>query len=413
MQKIRVLAACMVLALFSTSAMAQDAAQTPAEICANAVPAADPAVREFTQAEQVLATGVDYFAVFCTDVGAVYIDLFENITPVTVNNFVFLAEQGYYNNTTFHRVIADFMAQGGDPTATGSGGPGYQFQDEFVNFLTFEQPGWLAMANAGPGTNGSQFFITTVPTPHLNYRHTIFGKVIEGQDVVGNIRLRDPQTDPSPGTALQTVVIITDPSTVVTTAGAAEPVPLSAFSELIDTIGAQLPSHLTINSETTGTSTAEEILSIAPVDVQEAYTALLTDNNFEERASVEVINSGCDLDASPFMSVGYTIDAYATPADAAAVLQSGTLDQIAVAQGFAPVDAPTNLSYPIFVGVETACEQEATKAITFWRRGRFVITAEATYPQNSEGTADLWLGEVVGNRIFETIFAELLIQTVG
>ena len=123
----------------------------------------------FQEAETVLEPDVDYRAIFCTTAGTVYVDLYESLTPMTVNNFVFLAQQGYYDNTTFHRVIPDFMVQGGDPTATGSGGPGYQFGDEPVGFLTFDRPGLLAMANAGPGTNGSQFFITTVPdaTPQL------------------------------------------------------------------------------------------------------------------------------------------------------------------------------------------------------------------------------------------------------
>src|SRR5688572_14124487 len=120
----------------------------------------------------------------CTDAGAIYIDLLEDFAPATVNNFVFLAQNNYYDNTIFHRVLEDFMAQGGDPTGTGSGGPGYQFRDEFAPFLTFDRPYLLAMANAGAGTNGSQFFITTAETPHLDFRHTIFGDVLEGQENV-------------------------------------------------------------------------------------------------------------------------------------------------------------------------------------------------------------------------------------
>src|SRR5690606_7480411 len=130
-------------------------------------------------------------------------------------SFVFLSQNGYYNNTTFHRVIQDFMAQGGDPTAQGAGGPGYRFPDEFVGFLNFDRPGLLAMANTGqPVTNGSQFFITTSLPDYLNFRHTIFGEVLEGQDVVENIALRDPETATEPGTSLDTVVIVTDPQLV-------------------------------------------------------------------------------------------------------------------------------------------------------------------------------------------------------
>ena len=134
-----------------------------------------------------LETASDYFAEFRTNYGNFRVDLLETETPVTVNNFVFLARQGYYDGLTFHRVIENFMIQGGDPTGTGAGGPGYKFQDEIVAGLVFDSPGKLAMANAGPGTNGSQFFVTTVPTPHLNGAHTIFGVVVDGQAVVDAI----------------------------------------------------------------------------------------------------------------------------------------------------------------------------------------------------------------------------------
>lgn len=124
-----------------------------------------------------------YVATINTNQGSIVIELLPNDAPKTVNNFVFLAREGYYDGVIFHRVIENFMIQGGDPTGTGGGGPGYNFEDEFVPSLVFDRPGILAMANAGPNTNGSQFFITTVPTPHLNQRHTIFGTVLEGQDV--------------------------------------------------------------------------------------------------------------------------------------------------------------------------------------------------------------------------------------
>ncbi len=178
------------------------------EICDNATPT-EPTSRSYGQAEQVLEEGVDYQAVFCTDAGPIYVELYEEQTPVTVNNFVFLAQNDYYDNTIFHRVIQDFMAQGGDPTGTGSGGPGYQFQDEIVPSLVFDRPGLLAMANAGPGTNGSQFFITYAPTDWLNGAHTIFGEVLQGYDNAQNIQLRDPQVPSSPATTLQDVIIIT------------------------------------------------------------------------------------------------------------------------------------------------------------------------------------------------------------
>ena len=137
--------------------------------------------------EMQLDRAVDYRAVMKTSCGTIVLDLYEDKTPITVNNFVFLARDGFYDGTVFHRVIADFMDQAGDPLGTGMGGPGYQFEDEFDKSLRFDRPGLLAMANAGPGTNGSQFFITAVPTPHLNDLHTIFGEVVEGMDVVTKI----------------------------------------------------------------------------------------------------------------------------------------------------------------------------------------------------------------------------------
>lgn len=150
-----------------------------------------------------------YEAIFKTEIGDFRVRLFPEQAQVTVNNFVFLARQGYYDNTTFHRVLPGFMAQGGDPTGTGAGGPGYTFEDEFDPDLQFDRPGLLAMANRGPDTNGGQFFITYAATPHLNGLHTIFGEVIEGAEVVGNLRPRDPQDNPDyDGDRLLSVEII-------------------------------------------------------------------------------------------------------------------------------------------------------------------------------------------------------------
>ncbi len=148
-----------------------------------------------------------YSATFETDVGNFVIELTADKTPITVNNFVFLAREGYYDNTTFHRVIPDFMAQAGDPGGTGTGGPGYNIPDEFDPELRHDVPGILSMANAGPNTGGSQFFITFVPTSWLDGRHSVFGRVTEGMDVVQSIRIRDPQSDPNPGTSLHSVTI--------------------------------------------------------------------------------------------------------------------------------------------------------------------------------------------------------------
>ncbi len=128
-----------------------------------------------------------------TSKGDINLKLFPEVAPMTVTNFVHLANRGYYNGLKFHRVIADFMIQGGDPTGTGAGGPGYQFGDEFKEGVVFDRKGLLAMANAGPNTNGSQFFITHVPTEWLNYKHTIFGEVVseEDQKVVDSVAQGD------------------------------------------------------------------------------------------------------------------------------------------------------------------------------------------------------------------------------
>ncbi|HQV93205.1 MAG TPA: peptidylprolyl isomerase [Anaerolineales bacterium] len=143
--------------------------------------------------EMTIDPSAKYFAVFKMQNGGEFVaELFADKTPVTVNNFVFLARNGFYNGLTFHRVIDGFMAQGGDPFGDGTGDPGYSFEDEFRNDLVFDKAGLLAMANSGPNTNGSQFFITFGPAEWLNGLHTIFGRVIEGMDVVNAITRTEP-----------------------------------------------------------------------------------------------------------------------------------------------------------------------------------------------------------------------------
>ena len=140
--------------------------------------------------------------------GEIVIELFAKEAPITVNNLVFLARDGYYDGVTFHRVIASFMAQSGDPTGTGSGGPGYVIQDEFSPIPRHDGPGVLSMANTGrPNSGGGQFFITLVATPHLDDVHTVFGKVIEGMDVVNGLTIRDPARATFLGDVITTVTI--------------------------------------------------------------------------------------------------------------------------------------------------------------------------------------------------------------
>jgi peptidyl-prolyl cis-trans isomerase B (cyclophilin B) len=183
-------------------------ATTGAPTGADSAPTANTALQWPQPPEMTIDPAKFYIATLKTEKGDIVVELLADKAPVTVNNFVFLARQGYYDNTTFHRVLDDFMAQGGDPTGSGSGGPGYEFQDEFHPDLTFDGPGLLAMANAGPGTNGSQFFITFVATPHLNNHHTIFGRVLSGMEVALALTRRDPSQNPSfQGDRLLTVEI--------------------------------------------------------------------------------------------------------------------------------------------------------------------------------------------------------------
>jgi len=160
-----------------------------------------------SEPEMQIDSGKKYTATLRTDLGDIVVDLEAERVPHTVNNFVFLAREGFYDGTTFHRVIPDFMAQGGDPTGTGRGGPGYRFADEFHSDLRHDRPGVLSMANAGPNTNGSQFFITHVPTPWLDGKHAVFGRVRDGIDVVLRIPPRDPGRAGEAGVRIRTVEI--------------------------------------------------------------------------------------------------------------------------------------------------------------------------------------------------------------
>lgn len=396
------------------SVWAQDA-QTPAQLCDATFPASEPVTRSFSQAEQVLEPGVDYRAVLCTESGPIYVDLFEQYAPVTVNSFVFLARQGFYNNTTFHRVIADFMAQGGDPTGTGSGGPGYQFQDEFVGFLNFDVPGWLAMANAGAGTNGSQFFITTAPTPHLDFQHTIFGQVLEGENSVQAIELRDPATATESGTSLNTVIIVTDPSTVESvfedTASSSQEDVIAAFDTMADTITADVASML---SQETTVQTTEEVVTSVPEDTREAYADFLEQNNHEYRISNTVTNTSCDTTSILFGYLRYTLDAFATREDAAAALNDELVAQLPLENGFTESKTVEGLPYPLFTTTETVCDTEMIRAMTYFQRGHFVGMAEITIPADNQNAAiiDQVLTQYVMQRVYEPVLASVLRQEI-
>jgi cyclophilin family peptidyl-prolyl cis-trans isomerase len=148
-----------------------------------------------------------YHAHIRTETGEIVVQLFAGNAPRTVNNFVFLSKQGFYDGVIFHRVISDFMAQTGDPTGTGRGGPGYTFKDEFHPDLRHDQPGILSMANAGPNTNGSQFFLTYSATPWLDQKHPVFGKIVEGMEVLLSIPERDPDDRNAPAVSIESIEI--------------------------------------------------------------------------------------------------------------------------------------------------------------------------------------------------------------
>ncbi len=193
-------------AIFSAN---QDAAQTNPANTGELPDAPEVTSKQYTAAPPLtIDTAKQYFATIeLAKGGTIVIQLFPDKAPITVNSFVFLTREGYFDGTTFHRVLDGFMAQGGDPTGTGGGGPGYQFPNEDSD-LTFDKPGVVAMANAGRDTNGSQFFITFAATPWLDGGYTIFGQVVEGMDVVMGITLRDPQRNPDfSGDAIARVTI--------------------------------------------------------------------------------------------------------------------------------------------------------------------------------------------------------------
>lgn len=392
------LAACSLLMVLPVAAQQ---ALTPDALCAAALPASEPDTRAFTQAETVLQPGVDYRAILCTGAGAVYVDLLEQAAPVTVNNFVFLAQSGYYNNTTFHRVIADFMAQGGDPTATGRGGPGYQFGDEFAGFLNFDRPGWLAMANAGADTNGSQFFLTTAETPHLDYKHSIFGEVLEGQDVVENLTLRDPGTATTPGSALDTVLIITDPASVQTDYTAPAPPQRADFESALAQLQSGVGDPLAMDSSGTGIFDLEQAVALAPAEAQPALREALISAGFQYRVAAAIDNAGCQLDGFPIAAFSYQLDVLSDEAAARAYADDPQWSTLLAGEA-AP--AP-DFAYPIVTQEVTACDQPMVQAITHWQRGSMVASVSVTFIAGPGLDAEELLYNFAGvnfERIFQT-----------
>lgn len=227
--------------------------------------------------EMTIDPSKHYYATIKTEKGDIFVQLFADVAPIAVNNFVFLAKEGFYDGTTFHRVIDGFMAQAGDPTGTGTGGPGYTFADEFSQGVVFDRPGLLAMANSGPDTNGSQFFITFAPTDWLNYRHTIFGEVVEGMDVLDKITRRDPQQNPDTlGDKIESIEIETRDESLLPTPTPLPPTPTPfAPSSLAPddlTAGDRPLAELPVEERTGYFNSAPEVV----IDTSRRYTATVS-----------------------------------------------------------------------------------------------------------------------------------------
>ena len=371
MHRLRTIVALVIFASLSPIAQAEDP-PSPQELC-DAVDAGELTTMQFEAAEQVLEADIDYRAILCSTAGAIYIDLYEELTPMTVNNFVFLAEQGYYDNTTFHRVIPDFMAQGGDPTGSGRGGPGYQFGDEPVSYLTFDRPGLLAMANAGPGTNGSQFFITTALTPHLNYKHTIFGDVLVGQDMVEAIQERDPSTANEPGEALQAVLIITDHSQVDNSEVVElEPATQEEVVAAFEAFGSSLPPSLPINDKSSGLSSTTAIAEFITSDRREAYETYAATYGHQYRYRVDIENAGCES-AIYFTSLAYQVDVFESAAAAGRALSDPVTSELLEADGYRRDD---DMSNSFSRQIPTCAGDEGVQAVSLYTYGRFLVSID-------------------------------------
>ena len=190
-----------------------EAVPTAAAVPAEAAPtAAAPAGQQLSYSApppMTIDPAKSYTATITTPRGDFVVNLRPDLAPQTVNSFVFLARAGYFNGLTWHRVLENFMAQGGDPTGTGGGGPGYTVPDEFTDKVKFDKPGLMAMANTGqPNSGGSQFFVTTAPADYLDGKYTIFGEVTQGQEIVNAIPLRDPEQNPTtPGEQIVRIAI--------------------------------------------------------------------------------------------------------------------------------------------------------------------------------------------------------------
>jgi cyclophilin family peptidyl-prolyl cis-trans isomerase len=412
------LAAGNVSAASGAPALRAQQAMTPQDICSIAIAARQaPTTQQFDKAENVLKDGVDYWAVMCTDIGPIYLDLYEDKAPNTVNNFVFLAQQGFYDNTTFHRVLPGFMAQGGDPTGTGSGGPGYEFADEIDSEMSFDQFGLLAMANAGPDTNGSQFFITYAPTPWLDGHHTIFGHVYQGIDVAELLTLRDPQQNPSyPGSTLETVVIITDPASVDATPDGSPS--LDHIQALLgQNISDRLvPTWAPVEGYAHVYDAADEAAlwannNPALADYLQAY---LSDSGFIGSAAILLRLQNCPANPAelPVWSISFRVSDYGTP-DAAntVVFDNERSDQFVSAGAYDSYSDPDGVGGRLYS--QALPEEGWCKANGVYYRleipyGHYVLTTDLVLDgdvvnDSSDTTPPQYLGSAVQNLLLDSI----------
>ncbi len=374
MMKLKWIRALITLTLFASllpQVIAQDA-QTPQELCDTAEPTA-LRMMQFEQAEQVIDAASDYRAIICTSAGAIYVDLYEQLTPITVNNFVFLAGQGYYDGTSFHRVIPQFMAQGGDPTGTGRGGPGYQFEDEPIGFLTFDRPGLLAMANAGPGTNGSQFFLTTVPTPHLNYKHTIFGEVLAGQEIVEAIRERDPSSATEMGETLHNLLIITDADLVESDEPQIVPATEADVAAAFESFSAGLPPTLPLDDERSGYFSTEDLASTVAEELQTDFASFAEAHSHQYRHRMQISNAECDT-AIFFSALGYWVDVFADAESASAAAQDDFMQRWLASYDYQQDVDSTNV---YLRDADTCAGETGAHVLGLATRGRFLVTIDA------------------------------------
>ncbi len=402
-------------AILVSSAKAEDESRTLEDHCATATPQ-EPETRSYSEAEWVLVEGVDYRLILCTAAGAIYLDLYETITPMTVNNFVFLAQEGYYDGTTFHRVLADFMAQGGDPTGTGRGGPGYQFADEFVGFLIFDRAGLLAMANANQpergitGTNGSQFFITFTETRWLDHRHTIFGEVLAGMEALRSLRLCDPATC-SEGDALHQAIVITDAHAVaaeMAPRAAADPaIILSAFANFF------AERNITDVPYETGYWTREELLASARDMADEALQDHVLESGLEQRLTLGF--ETCEANYAPLRSYEGALMTFPDEASAQAALEQGYWRQKeAAGLQVAPGQMERNPSTgAVYFGEHDLCEDGLTeRSWMMYRYGRALIRIEASYlrEENVSGNEQHWLERA--KFFYEPFFSEMIRESL-